>query len=219
MPSRLEAENRSATNNNTSIFGVKAVTEYRDIPGFPGYMAGSDGSIWSRWKMQGRGRGWAITSERRRRLKANPANPGVQGADHLYVRINVNGKKHSKKVHQLVLFAFVGPRPDGLECRHKDGITHNNDLTNLEWATKLVNQADTAKHGTRAWGEKNGKTKFGEKEVLEILKLREEGKTHSEIGVIIGCPKTTVCGILLGRNWSHFTGIVYAGKRKQKTRP
>src|SRR5215472_269740 len=29
--------------------------DYRDIPGFPGYRVGDDGSIWSAWRKGGRG--------------------------------------------------------------------------------------------------------------------------------------------------------------------
>lgn len=52
------------------------------------------------------------------------------------------------RVHRLVLLAFVGPRPDGMECRHIDGDHQNNILGNLRWGTHSENEFDRVKHGT-----------------------------------------------------------------------
>ena len=45
---------RRATMNN-----AVAQVEYRDVPGWPGYRVGDDGSVWSLWKRRGLGRGTA----------------------------------------------------------------------------------------------------------------------------------------------------------------
>lgn len=50
-------------------------------------------------------------------------------------------------IHQLVLTAFVGPCPLGMECCHGDGDRANNRLTNLRWDTRSANQQDTLRHG------------------------------------------------------------------------
>jgi hypothetical protein len=47
-----------------------------------------------------------------------------------------------------VLLAFVGPRPEGRLCCHRDGNCRNNHYTNLYWGTPQENGADTARHGT-----------------------------------------------------------------------
>lgn len=36
----------------------------------------------------------------------------------------------------------------GLECRHLDGNSNNNNLENLCWGTRGENRKDSAKHGT-----------------------------------------------------------------------
>lgn len=51
-------------------------------------------------------------------------------------------------VHRLVLLAFVGPSPDGLEARHGDGDPTNAALTNLSWGTHSENEFDKVDHGT-----------------------------------------------------------------------
>lgn len=50
-------------------------------------------------------------------------------------------------VHVLVLEAFVGPRPEGMECLHGDGDPSNNRLCNLHWDTPSENQLDRVRHG------------------------------------------------------------------------
>src|SRR6516162_5295689 len=46
------------------------------------------------------------------------------------------------KVHRLVLEAFRGPRPAGMQCRHLDSNPLNNELKNLVWGTFAENWAD-----------------------------------------------------------------------------
>ncbi len=52
-------------------------------------------------------------------------------------------------VHRLVLEAFVGPCPTGCQARHfPDADKSNNNLSNLQWGTRLENAADKYIHGT-----------------------------------------------------------------------
>lgn len=67
---------------------------------------------------------------------------------HMHVYLTRNSKKTTAKVHQLVLEAFIGPRPKGKITRHVDGDPTNNRLTNLVWGTHAENTADTLRHGT-----------------------------------------------------------------------
>lgn len=63
--------------------------------------------------------------------------PWKHKSGHLYVKLN---KKY--QVHHLVLDAFVGKRPRGLECRHIDGNPTNNRASNLVWGTRAQNIED-----------------------------------------------------------------------------
>lgn len=60
-----------------------------------------------------------------------------------------SGDAQRVTVHSLVLQAFVGPAPDGTECRHLDGNPDNNHLANLRWGTRSENILDTVRHGTQ----------------------------------------------------------------------
>jgi DNA-binding XRE family transcriptional regulator len=50
-------------------------------------------------------------------------------------------------VHYLVCSTFHGPRPEGYECRHKDGNRGNNTAANLAWGTHKQNAEDMVRHG------------------------------------------------------------------------
>lgn len=58
------------------------------------------------------------------------------------------GSARSFRVHTLVLMAFVGARPDGMEACHFDDDPSNNILTNLRWGTRSINTKDRVRNGT-----------------------------------------------------------------------
>lgn len=58
-------------------------------------------------------------------------------------------------MHRLVLSAFVGPAPEGMEALHRDGSRANNRIANLAWGTHAQNQRDQLAHGTHAHASKD----------------------------------------------------------------
>lgn len=74
-------------------------------------------------------------------------------------------------VHALVAAAFIGPRPRGLEVRHKNGRKINCRASNLHYGTVAQNQADSKRHGTNARGERNGAAKLTARNVRRIRRL------------------------------------------------
>jgi hypothetical protein len=58
-----------------------------------------------------------------------------------------DGTVKKKSVHHLVLEAFVGPCPPGLQTLHRDDDKKNNRLDNLIWGTPKQNRADMHKNG------------------------------------------------------------------------
>src|SRR5262249_4354731 len=71
-----------------------------------------------------------------RRLPAYPKQNG-------YLCVFFRGEQY---VHRLVLEAFVGPCPPGMEARHVNGIKTDNRLVNLQWGTHRQNMRDKATH-------------------------------------------------------------------------
>ena len=86
----------------------------------------------------------------------------------------VGRKGKLRPVHQLVVEAFVGPRPEGFEVLHVDGVRTNNIADNLRWGTKAENAADRERHGRGYRGNGAGRAKLTEEQVLEIR--RSKGK-------------------------------------------
>lgn len=55
------------------------------------------------------------------------------GGGYLQIDLYKNGKKETRKVHILVMRAFVGRCPDGYEVDHYDWNPKNNRLDNLRY--------------------------------------------------------------------------------------
>lgn len=72
--------------------------------------------------------------------------PGTGTTGALYVNLS-NGTTKVRRVHQLVLEAFVGPCPPGMEGCHWDDNKENNALTNLRWDTHTANMYDKVRNG------------------------------------------------------------------------
>ena len=114
------------------------MTFLSSIPGFPGYTIVRDGRVWSH--------------KTSKILK--PSKISKYG--HLCIALCNNGKMHRRLVHRLVLETFVGPCPDGLECRHLDGNPANNRVENLRWGTRIENIRDQSRHKTYKWWGRSG---------------------------------------------------------------
>lgn len=85
----------------------------------------------------------------RRRINREIMVPSFDGKGYPRVTLSRPGHRHKALIGVLVLEAFVGPRPEGMEMRHfplRDSTC--NYLENLSWATRSVNQRDRAIHGT-----------------------------------------------------------------------
>lgn len=51
-------------------------------------------------------------------------------------------KRRFVSIHRLVLLAFVGPCPEGMEACHGNDIPDDNRLSNLRWDTRKANVSD-----------------------------------------------------------------------------
>lgn len=69
---------------------------------------------------------------------------------HIVVQLRRPGVREEKRVHRLVLEAFFGPCPDGMEGCHNNGNPSDNRLENLRWDTRSENIRDSVRHGTHS---------------------------------------------------------------------
>lgn len=82
------------------------------------------------------------------------------------------------QVGRLVLEAFVGPCPPGMECCHNDDNPTNNTLGNLRWGTHSDNMRDAYRNGHKArnWGgegESHGRAKLTSDQVVDARRRHE----------------------------------------------
>lgn len=112
-------------------------------------------------------------------------------------------------VHHLVLKAFIGPRPVGMQCCHFDGNRANNRLTNLRWDTHRANMDDRSRHGTqpKLVGERNGMSKLTHAKVQEIREQLAAGQSLQKIASASGVSKSTVFKIRTGKTWKHVSEV------------
>lgn len=117
-----------------------------------------------------------------------------------YLGLWKNNKQKICKPHTLVMEAFVGLRPKGMECCHNDGNPQNNHLSNLRWDTPKNNQADRVKHGTTNRGEQCGKAKLT---LEQIRVIRQDNRLQRIIAAEYGVMQNTISRIKSGKRWTH----------------
>lgn len=69
------------------------------------------------------------------------------GTRHLRVTLSRAGRTTRLLVHRLVLEAFVGPCPPGMESLHENDIGADNRLANLRWGTRSENELEKVRNG------------------------------------------------------------------------
>lgn len=80
------------------------------------------------------------------------------------------------QVHRLVLEAFIGKCPDGMEACHNNDVADDNRLVNLRWDTRTANEHDKLRnngHYRSKWTHcKNGHEFTSENTILRVLNNR-----------------------------------------------
>ena len=86
------------------------------------------------------------------------------------IRIRVGSIKKTFYVHRLVLEAFVGNCPIGMQACHFDDNKLNNKVENLRWDTWKNNVLDGLRNQTACMGEAHRSSRLTNNEVLDIRK-------------------------------------------------
>lgn len=176
---------------------TKPKVRYKNLRrlGYENYLIGDNGTPWTRWTRRGCTGKW-------RKLKVHLDCNGRQ-----YVTL-YDGKEARKgqkfQVHKLVLLAFVGPPPDGMDqVRHfPDPDPTNNNLSNLQWGTQAENEADKVVHGTSNHGSRNGAAKLTEDDVRTIRRLYKTGRyMQKDLAKMYGLKQPSMSDIIRRVNW------------------
>lgn len=174
---------------------------YRKISGWDRYFITDDGRLLSRSSRYG---GRAVLPDGMVRVVKGYYLPKGYHSTTL-----VFGKRRRNVLmHRLVLEAFVGPCPDGMECRHIDGNPANNRLDNLAWGTPQENAADKEIRKTAIHGGRHKLAKLSDLKVFAARDLHSLGWTHSEIAALFQVHRSAISSALSGDTWGHIQKLL-----------
>jgi len=165
----------------------------KPIVTFPDYEIDEDGNIYSQFLVRKRGK---------KGTEWNIVKP-IPRYGYLQVTLSRDRKGYNKRVHNLMLETFVGPRPKGYVCRHfPDANGYNNKLSNLQWGTYKENGEDSIIQGKTTRGTKSHFAKLNEEKVIEIRKMINNDIPFKEIAKIFKISPTTIRDIDKKRSWA-----------------
>lgn len=96
-----------------------------------------------------------------------------------------------KRVHQLLANTFI-PNPNNLETvNHKDGDKLNNDLSNLEWMSRIDNLHHAMDNGLHSWGRTSVVGSKGGRSL--------EFESQADASRSVGTPQANINAALKGR--------------------
>ena len=176
---------------------------YSDIPGYPGYRIGNDGTLWScRYSAKGRkGYDSYYLSENWRQLRTYLTDRGY----HQVKLSSAELRPRWIRIHQLVARAFV-PNPTAKpEVNHKNGDKSDNSASNLEWTTRAENVRHAFRTGLHKpqRGEQCSHAKLTKQDVFALRSLRRNGQTLVSLAKQFGVSKTAIWNVMDGRSWRH----------------
>lgn len=168
--------------------------EIKTIPEFPSHAVSKKGFVYSKTRKDQLGR-------LRTGKKLNEYN---NGSIYPHVWITVDKRRFLRKVSRLVLTTFVGPCPDGMECRHLDSNSQNSSLDNLCWGTHQENINDRTLAGTTACGERQGRSILKNRDISVIKYLYKTGMfRYKDIAFQFNVSISTIWQIIKGKTWNH----------------
>ena len=159
---------------------------WKAVPGFPGYDVSDHGRVRSYFAQGGNGIEWHISKTPQRILQ--PSNKNSKG----YSGVNFNSTSNHKTIHRIVMLAFIGPCPEGLEVCHNDDDPTNNHLGNLRYDTHQANLRDASL---------NGRYILKPEDVLAVRKRRANGEKLSAIARDYPIGATTVRDVCIGKSY------------------
>ena len=160
---------------------------YKEIPEYPNYKVGDDGSVWSNYGKLG----W-------RKLTPLKSSKG-----YLRVRLYNNGMSKRFFIARLVLTSFVGPPPTAKHqsCHFPDRDPSNCKLCNLRWDTVMGNFNDREKHGTHPRGNANGNCKLSNEDVQKIMESIDQ--SAAQLSRQYEVNPCTIKRVRRGVSWKH----------------
>ena len=175
---------------------------WRDIDGYKGlYQVSNMGTVKSldRTLVINSKNGKPETRAYKGQIRKTP----IGGHGYKVVSLSRSGSIQVKCVHSLVLTAFVGKQPIGMEACHGMEGRLINTVENLRWDTRLENIKDQERHGVRPIGEGRHNSKLNESQVVEIKNRLKTNEGTTSISRSFRVAVETIHSIKTGKSWKH----------------
>lgn len=171
--------------------------QWRAIPGYEGiYEVSSLGRVKSLSRPTPMRNGIRVIRERILKFQST-AKGGYPTVD-----IYRKGVAQTVTIHRLVMLAFVGPAPDGLEVCHGNGDPLDNRLENLRYDSRRANRADGIRLGEVPLGEDRVTAKLTWADVDRIREMALFGARHADVAAIFDIHRNHVGKILRREQWN-----------------
>ncbi len=180
---------------------------WRDIPGFEGlYQVSNFGRVKSLDRWQNLDPNPQAPKGYARHIKGKIHRGTPVNRDGKIIRIVVglrkDGRYFYRGIHEFVLLAFVGPRPEGYYGCHNDDTPTNNRLANLYWGTPKQNSADKIRHGNQPKGEGIPWSKLTERDV-RYIRSKAGVISQSKLAKKFGVVQAQISRVVNGKEWTH----------------
>lgn len=155
---------------------------WRDIPGWPNYLASSAGRIRNRHR--------------------RPGIMRTNGKKYLMLTLCRDGHRAQCLVHRLIALAFHGEPPyPRAQARHLNDHSTDNRAVNIAWGTVRDNADDAERNGRIRRGERNGNAKLSAADAYSICCRVAGGEERRFLAADFGITPASVSHIAHGRNW------------------
>lgn len=176
------------------------MAQWKACPSDPHYEVSDEGSVRSVDRVIERnGKPARLKGKTLKHLKHN------QG----YRSVNLGrGNGNRRLIHSLVMEAFVGPRPKGMDINHKNGDKTDNRLENLEYCSRSQNMAHAVRTGLmpppplRRGTDNDHLCRLNEEKVRHIRQWHAEGGGITQIARHYDVGKSTVGNIIKRNTWA-----------------
>lgn len=121
-------------------------------------------------------------------------NNSVDGHPMVVLSDTSKGKRLYAYVHSLMMEAFVGPRPEGMQVRHLNDVFDDNRLENLRYGTRSENGFDRVDNGIHNYAKRDS-CKRGHLFAGPNVNIKTEGRYSTRL--------CKACRLTMGHLYRH----------------